>query len=82
MCQSEWLFFDDLPKNFSSQLLNDLCEKYGRVLSANTFMDADGCCIGSGYVEMETLADAQQTAKELDGSIVLGHAIRVYVIDR
>jgi RNA recognition motif. (a.k.a. RRM, RBD, or RNP domain) len=82
MSQSGWLFFDGLSKNFFSQLLNDLCQKYGRVLSANTFMDADGCCIGSGYVEMETLAGAQQAAKELDGSMVLGHVIHVYVIDR
>jgi RNA recognition motif-containing protein len=80
MYRPVWLFFDGLSKNFFSALLIDLCGTYGKVLSANTFVDRDGSCLGSGYVEMETMEAAEQAAEELDGSLVLGQVIRVYVI--
>jgi RNA recognition motif-containing protein len=80
MYRPTWLFFDGLSKNFFSALLIDLCGTYGKVLSANTFVDGDGSCLGSGYVEMETMEAAEQAVEELDGSLVLGQVIRVYVI--
>jgi RNA recognition motif-containing protein len=80
MYRPAWLFFDGLSKNFFSALLIDLCGTYGKVLSANTFVDKDGSCLGSGYVEMETVEAAEQAAAELNASLVLGQVIHVYVI--
>jgi RNA recognition motif-containing protein len=80
MSQPTLLFFDGLTQNVFSELLLDLCARYGTVLSANAFVDGAGCCLGAGYVEMATSDSAEQAAKELDGSLVLGQVIRVYLV--
>jgi len=75
-----WLFFDGLTKNTFSELLTDLCGPYGVVLNSNAFTDEAGSCLGSGYVEMHSRESAELAAKELDGSLLLGHVIHVSLI--
>lgn len=71
-----WLFLDDLPNALTSKQLESLCSPYGRVLWGRVVSDPYGRFSTYGYVEMASSREAEQAAKALNRSVLLGQSIR------
>jgi RNA recognition motif-containing protein len=73
---SPWLFFDDLPSSITTKQLEALCSPYGRVLWGRVVSDPYDEVSTYAYVEMSNSTEAEQAAKALDHTVLLGRQIR------
>jgi RNA recognition motif-containing protein len=60
------LFIDPLPRDFTSEELKALLEKFGSVRSASIAYDSVGMPLGFGRAEMETQEAADNACKHLN----------------
>jgi cold-inducible RNA-binding protein len=74
------LFVAGLPFSLNDQALADLFAQCGKVISANVIIDRDtGRSKGFGFVEMETVEEAQAAIAKLHDSEVEGRKIVVNI---
>lgn len=72
------LFIGSLPFTTTSQQLEEIFSKAGKVESANVITDRfSGRSKGFGFVEMATEEEAQNAIKTLNGTSIEGRAIVV-----
>lgn len=75
---SKRLFVAGLPYSLTSQQLNEMFSKFGKVNSADVISDKfTGQSKGFGFVEMDDAKDADKAIKELHDSEVDGRKIVV-----
>ena len=74
----ERLFIGGLSWNAGDEDVKEAFAAYGNVVSAKVVRYQDtGRSKGFGFVEYETVAEAETAKKELDGKEVLGRAIKI-----
>jgi RNA recognition motif-containing protein len=68
----------NLPRDVTTEALNELFITYGKVSSAQLVMNADkGTSKGFGFVEMQEAAEANAAIAGLHGRKIGGNKIRV-----
>ena len=70
-----------LPQWVSGAHLENLCERYGPVLSARVVRDADGLTMGYGFVEMKTFESMVNAIEALNGSEEFAWRLTVVAVD-
>jgi RNA recognition motif-containing protein len=71
------LRLEPLPPDLTADDLTSLCAPFGQVVWAQTLADPHGQCLTFGYVEMASLAAANQARRALDGYGGYGRPLRV-----
>lgn len=75
---SKKLFVGSLPFSLTNSQLNEIFEKFGKVISADIITDRySGQSKGFGFVEMEKEEEANEAIKKLHNSEVDGRKIIV-----
>ncbi len=70
-----------LPHWASDAHLENLCERYGPVLTARVVRDAYGVTMGYGFVEMKTEGNAWSAMQALNGSDQFAWRLTVAAVD-
>jgi RNA recognition motif-containing protein len=71
------LFVGNLDSKVTQAELRRLFEAYGQVAQIHIIVDRDTGLPRYAFVEMTNDADAEKAIKELNGSILRGHALNV-----
>ena len=74
------LIVDHLPRHFFDEELAALVRPFGTVVSAHVMRDGAGDHLDFGYVELDTLENAQCAICVLNGQEVYGHTITVGLV--